>query len=148
MSSREKLIYLGGEKISIGGAIEKVSCSNCNFTSKRLVLHSDTDMVYVGVVGLTDQKTDRILITHLSDEEWDNYSDQVPEKLEQRINNLFKSSSFIYYDQKHFTDKVSKMSIYRPICPKCSDYMEKNGTQSFGQYISSGGKIISMDIYD
>jgi len=148
MGSKESLIYLGGERISTGGFLENMKCVTCEFESKRLILQADTDMVYMGVVGLTDLENNRIVITHLSKKEWQDYKNQVPEKLEERINTLFNSNSFKFFEQKHFYEKVTNEKIYRPICLNCSDYLEKVDYQSFDHYIKSGGKLISIDVFE
>lgn len=137
-------IFLGGENISKGGFLEELKCISCNFTSKRLILQSDTDMVYMGVVGLTDIKEDRILITHLNKEEWDNFKDYLPEKLEERINKEMKSSNFVYF--KFGTKMNDDNELIKKIsCPKCSGSLEKSCYQSFENYIENGGEILTLD---
>ena len=140
-------IYLGGERISTGGHIELMKCANCDFNSYRLILHSDTDMVYVGVVGLTDLNKRRLLIKHVSRREYNDSKKQIPKGLEQRINQIFNTDSFVYFDQTYFIHKESGEKIFRPICPKCSDYLIRTSYESFDDFIRKGGQVISMDVH-
>lgn len=104
--NQKRIIHLGGEKISVGGFLKLMNCDKCNFNTQRLILQADTDMVYMGVVGLTDLKRKRIVITHVNREEWNNFKEYMPVKLEARINEMFNVNSFKHFQfQKDETNK-------------------------------------------
>ena len=49
-------LIVSGENISIGGNVALLKCVGCGFETFTLDLQSDTDMVYQGIVSLTDLK--------------------------------------------------------------------------------------------
>ena len=108
-----------GEKISIWGFVELMNCDKCKLKSQRLILQADTDMVYRGVVGLTDLKRKRIVITHLNQEEWNNFKEFVPDKLEERINEIFNVSSFRYFQYNRGKGDEFNGSQFKISCPVC-----------------------------
>jgi len=144
---QKRTIYLGGERISVGGFLELMNCDKCNFITQRLILQADTDVVYMGVVGLTDLKRKRVVITHVNREEWNKFKEYVPIKLEERINEIFNVNSFKHFQfQKDEMDK-SKGSNYKINCPDCAGKLVKVKYQSFDEYIENGGEILSIDQY-
>ncbi|MGK0307481.1 MAG: hypothetical protein ACI8RP_000433 [Urechidicola sp.] len=143
----KRVIHLGGERISVGGFIELLACTKCNFKTQRLILQSDTDMVYMGVVGLTDLKRKRIVITHLSRDEWKKYKEYVPAKLEGRINQIFNVDSFKYFNFEKLESEQSNKAEFGIFCPNCSGVIEKDKHESFDEFIEKGGDIITLDEY-
>ena len=124
-----------------------MKCESCNFKSHRLILQADTDMVYMGVMGLTDLKRKRIVITHLNRFEWNHYKEAVPKKLEDRINRIFNVDSFKNFSYEKIQSNHAEQSKLRIVCPECSGTLTKERYLSFDEFIEQGGEIITMDEY-
>jgi hypothetical protein len=128
-------LNLGSENLSAGGQVEHLKCTSCGFESFSLGLSADTDMIYQGVVGLTDINQRRLLITRLSYKEYVFYNDEVPAQLENRINRIFNTDSFKY--------------LKNHPCPKCNELFNTVGYESFESFVGNGGIIIAVEgIYD
>lgn len=140
-------IYLGSENISIGGKVEFIKCSACNFESFRLELSADTDMVYKEVIGFVNKEHKELLLTHVSDEEFHNFSNYSGNELSERVNTVFKGNGFTFYKSKHFTDQNGE-EYWAPVCPKCESSFQTERKISLEDFIKEGGKVITYSLYD
>jgi hypothetical protein len=138
---------LGSENISAGGQVDYLKCSQCDFKTFTLGLSADTDMVYQGVVGLTDLDKKRLLVTRLTYKEFINTYEEVPENLEKRINNVFNVESFKYFKVGLTFSRDSGEKVCCYSCPKCSNYLENSHQESFGDFIENGGVLLGMDSF-
>lgn len=139
-------LIVSGENISIGGNVALLKCVDCGFETFTLDLQSDTDMVYQGIVSLTDLKKKRLLITGVTTKEFNNYESEIPENLEERINEIFNVNSFKFFVLKSFS--INKEKIYGCTCPLCENYLGKTSIESFETFVENGGILIGMDVYD
>lgn len=140
-------IYLGSENISIGGKVEFIKCSQCQFDSFRLELSADTDMVYQGVIGLVSRERREMLLTHLSEDEFRNFKDYSGNQLAARVNQIFQEREFTFYKSKHFTSKNGE-PYWAAICPNCESSFLSERKLSLGEFIKEGGKIITYSLYE
>lgn len=140
-------IYLGSENISIGGKVEFIKCSACNFDSFRLELSADTDMVYQDVIGFVNKEHKELLLTHLSDEEFHNFNNYSGNQLSERVNKVFKENDFTFYKSKHFSNQNGE-EYWAPICPKCENSFQPERKISLDDFIKEGGKIITYCSYE
>lgn len=139
-------IYLGSENISTGGKVEFIKCSKCNFDSFRLELSADTDMVYQAVIGFVNRERKELLLTHLSDKEFNNFENYSGNELSERVNAVFKENDFTFYKSKHFTYQNCEQ-YWAPICPKCGSSFQTERKISLEDFIKEDGKVITYCLY-
>lgn len=140
-------VYLGSENVSIGGQVEHLMCVQCRFTTFTLGLYADTNMVYSGIVSLTDLEQKRLLITHLNYSEFNNYHEMLPDQLNNRINTIFNADSFRYFKLQQYPKNGGQPQIFRYPCPKCYAYLEKTGHETFESFVKNGGVLLTLDVY-
>ena len=118
-------IYLDSENISTGGKVEFIKCSTCNFDSFKLELSADTDMVYQDVIGFINRERKELLLTHLSDEEFHNFSNYSEKQLSERVNNIFKENDFTFINRSILAIKMAK-NIGRQFVPNAKAVFKRN----------------------
>jgi hypothetical protein len=138
-------IWLGSENISKGGYISNLKCSKCDNVTFHLRLNAEMDSNYMGVVGLTDSKNKRLVITHLNSEEWQNWEKGIKAEIEQRVNDEFNCKDFEFFEWNYF--EYNNEKTYHPTCSNCSSFLNQTGHLSFYNFVKSGGKIISIDTF-
>lgn len=141
-------VYLGNENVSIGGQIEHLKCVQCQFTTFTLGLYADTDVVYKGIISLTDLEQKRLLITHLNYSEFNNYHEILPDHLNNRINTIFNVDSFHFFKLQQYPKNGGEPQIFRYPCPKCYAYLEKIDHETFESFVKNGGVLLTLDVYE
>ena len=144
-------IWLDHEDISFGGRIEYLSCEECRYKTFRLKLYAETDMNYVGVIGLTDINNKRLLITRY---DWEqlipvlgNKFHGFHEYFENKINNLFNSNEYKFIAWKEVA-REDYGTETKYICPQCNSYLNSLKSTNFEEFINQGGEIITLNIHN
>ena len=138
-------VLLGGQDLAIGGTIINLECNNCGFVSCKLDLAADTDMTYMGIIGLTDTNVNRIIATYLTHEEINMLPTDFKAIVEKRMNTIFNTNSLVYYYFESCFDEKTAANNYGCKCPKCQSIFEISNTLSLVDYINSGGEVIFFE---
>jgi hypothetical protein len=147
-------IFLEGEDLSKGGQIFYLNCDNCFDKNKTKIcsridylLFSETDMNYMGVIGLISNELKEIIFTRLTSNEFNNYGTHTPKLIADKINKFLNRQDLIPQNMGGYTT-VNDIDFRYHECQNCGSKLNLKEKVDFEKFILDEGKIITLSIFE